>query len=177
MAHIEPDKNIKDLQSGAAIKTLKQIAEDAGMCMFATKLTEQPITSRPMAILEVDEWGYLYFMCKADSNKVTEMAADDRVQLFVGNESASEYLSIYGTAEVYRDQKTIDRLWNFWVKTWFNEGKDDPIIRVIKVKPESIYYWDTKNNKMVALAKIAIGAITGNQLDDGVEGHLKVMPS
>jgi hypothetical protein len=34
------------------------------------------------------------------------------------------------------------------------------------------YYWDTKHNRMVQLAKIAIGALTGTTMDDGVMGQL-----
>jgi hypothetical protein len=34
------------------------------------------------------------------------------------------------------------------------------------------YWWDTKHNRMVQLAKIAIGAITGKTMDDGIMGQL-----
>ncbi len=60
------------------------------------------------------------------------------------------------------------------VKTWFQEGKDDSSLTIIKVVPQDAYYWDTKNNKLVSLIKIMASVATGKTMDDGVEGKLSV---
>ncbi len=96
------------------------------------------------------------------------------MQLLYANDGSSEYLSLFGTAEILKDQAKVEELWTPWAKTWFNEGKDDPTITLLKVKPQEGHYWDTKNNKMVQMAKIAVGAVTGKHLDDGVEGTMKL---
>ena len=72
------------------------------------------------------------------------------------------------------DKKQIDRLWSPILKTWFNEGKDDPELELISVRPLEAYYWDTKHNKMVAGFKILAGAVTGKTMDDGVEGKMSL---
>jgi len=41
----------------------------------------------------------------------------------------------------------IDQLWNAFAKAWFQEGKDDPNISVIKIIPDEAYYWDTVHEK------------------------------
>jgi hypothetical protein len=61
-----------------------------------------------------------------------------------------------------------------FLKTWFNDGKEDKDISLLRVRPEEGHYWDTKNNKVVSLAKIAIGALTGKTMDDSVEGKIEV---
>ena len=96
------------------------------------------------------------------------------MQLFYSNTGSSEYLSIYGTAEIVFDQQKIDELWNPIAKAWFKEGKTDPEISLIKVTPENAYYWDTKNSKMVDFAKMVASAVTGKTMDGGVEGRLEV---
>ncbi len=58
-------------------------------------------------------------------------------------------------------------------KTWFPDGKDDPAIVLIRIQLASGHYWDTKHNKMVQLAGMVLGAITGKETDDGVEGELR----
>ena len=73
-----------------------------------------------------------------------------------------------------KDRKKLEELWNPIAKVWFNEGKDDPEITIIRVQAADAYYWDTKNNKMIQLLKIAAGAIAGKQLDDGIEGQIKL---
>jgi Pyridoxamine 5'-phosphate oxidase like len=59
-------------------------------------------------------------------------------------------------------------------KAWIREVKDDPAISLIKVTPREGYYWETKNNKMVSLIKIAAAIVTGKTMDDGIEGKLQV---
>ena len=88
--------------------------------------------------------------------------------------SKSAFLAVQGTAAILRDQRKIDQVWNPFAKTWFHEGKDDPRITLLRVRPMRGHYWDTKHNKMVALAEIALGALIGKTLDDGIEGTLRV---
>jgi general stress protein 26 len=65
-------------------------------------------------------------------------------------------------------------MWSSIAKAWFTEGKDDPAISLVKVTPEEGYYWDTKNNKMISLIKIAAAVVTGKTMDGGIEGKLNV---
>jgi general stress protein 26 len=83
-------------------------------------------------------------------------------------------MSIYGTAEIVFDKNKVEEMWTPIAKAWFTGGKDDPLISLIKVTPQEGYYWDTKNNKMISLVKIATAMVTGKTMDDGVEGTLSV---
>ncbi|MCW3092417.1 MAG: ral stress protein [Ferruginibacter sp.] len=164
----------KNLTNQEGIEKLKELVKSAGMCMFATKLDQYPLSARPMSTQEVDDDGNLWFFSQASSEKNAEIEADDRVQLFYGNTSSSEYLSVAGRAMVLKDKEKAKELWTRWVKTWFTEGVDDPELTIIKVEPEDVYYWDTKNNRMVSLLKIMTGAILGKTMDDGVEGTINI---
>ncbi len=164
----------ENLSNKEAIEKIKKLAEDEKMCFFATHLNEHPLSARPMSLQEVDEQGNLWFFSPESSEKNEHIKTDSKVQLLFANKGSNEYLSIYGEATITKDRKRIEELWNAFLNTWFNEGKDDPTITLISVKPLDAYYWDTKNNKLVSLIKIAAGAITGKTMDDGVEGKLKV---
>ncbi len=168
----DEENHIKNLSGTAALEKLKDLAE--GICMFTTFTQDRPMPSRPMAVQGVDEAGALYFFSAASSDKNKELTADATVQLFFCKEGPSEYLSLYGDATVSRDRDKIEEYWNPFVKTWFQGGKDDPDLTVIKVQPETIHYWDTKNNRMVAYLKMAASLVTGKTMDDGVEGELTV---
>lgn len=170
----DEEGHIENFTGTAAIEKLKALAEDARTCMFTTFTSGKPLPSRPMALQEVDAQGSLWFMSAASSDKNKELAADPSIQLFFGNNSASEYLSIYGTATISQDRAKIKELWNPFIKVWFQEGPDDPDLTLIEVKPEACNYWDTKHNKMVAWAKMAASMIIGKTMDDGVEGKLSI---
>jgi general stress protein 26 len=164
----------KDLTSAAAVEKLRDLAVAADICMFTTSLSQLPLTTRPMSTGQVDDEGNIWFLSRKSSDKNKEIMADDRVQLFYGNNGNSEYLSVYGSASILFDREKIKDVWSTLAKVWFTEGEDDPEISLIKVVPEDAYYWDTKHNKFVALIKMATALVTGTNMDDGVEGTIKV---
>ena len=167
--------DVKNLTATDAVEKIREIAKDANICMFVTDLSSLPLAGRPMATQEVDEQGNIWFMSDRNSDKNRHIEDDDQVQLFYSHTNNYEYLSIFGRAEIVDDRSKIDKLWTPMAKTWFKEGKDDPNVSLIKVRPEDAYYWDTKNNKMVSLIKFAMGAIGITPKDDGgIEGKLKV---
>lgn len=166
--------SVQDLEQRPAIHKMKELAEDAKLCMFMTRLCGAPFNTRPMATQAVDDDGSLWFFSPADSTKNLDIARDNRVQLIYSNRSSSEFMSVYGTAEIVVDTAKAKKLWNVFLTTWFHEGPEDPNLTLIKVKPLEGYYWDTKHNKMVQSIKIVAGAIRGKMTDDGLEGRLRV---
>ncbi len=72
------------------------------------------------------------------------------------------------------DRAKIEELWSPLLKVWFQDGKDDDKISLIRVTPTQVYYWDTKHGEAVAFLKMAASVITGKTMDDSVEGELKV---
>lgn len=165
----------ENLTQKEAIKKIKELSENARVCMFATELDRLPVNSRPMSLQETDDNGNLWFISSETSNKNFEIKEDNRVQLYFMNNSDSEYLSVYGEAFVYTDRATIEDKWSPMANAWF-DGKDDPNVSIIRVEPKETYYWDTKAGKIVSLLSFAAAAITGNKTDnsDGVEGTAKI---
>lgn len=166
----------ENLTKQDAVKKLKELSEKARVCLFATNLTELPIISRPMSLQECDEEGNLWFISSKDSTKNMDIKNDNRVQLFFSNNGDYEYLSVFGKAFIYTDKATIEDRWSPVAKAWFEEGKDDPNVSIIRVSPENTYYWDTKAGKAVSFITFAWAAITGNTTDnsDGVEGKINI---
>jgi len=164
--------NTKDLQQQEAIDKMKQLAEDAKLCVLVTGFDKYPPASRPMATQEVDEDGTFWFFSSAKSDKNRDIHRDNRVHLIYSNRGDSEFLSVYGKAEIVHDRDKAKKLWNVFLTTWFNQGVDDPDLTLIKVTPDQGHYWDTKHNKMVQSLKIVIGAIRGKMMDDGIEGEI-----
>ena len=166
----------ENLNNTEALKKLKELSESARICMFCTDLTSLPITVRPMSLQETDTEGNLWFISSDASNKNFQIAEDNRVQLLFMNNSNSEYLSVFGKAYIYKDKATIEDKWSNLASAWFEDGKDDPNVSIIRVAPEDTYYCDTKAGKLVSLISFAAAAISGTKTDnsDGVEGKLNI---
>jgi general stress protein 26 len=165
---------VKHLESNEAVGKLQHLAEEIGTCMFCTRLSYAPFHTRPMALQSADEHGNLWFLSSAESEKNFEIKKNEKVQLIFSKPSDSHYLNVYGEAQIITDDETIDEVWTGIAKAWFKEGKNDPDVTVICVRPIEAYYWDTKNGKMISLIKIAAAAVTGKVMDGGVEGKLVV---
>ena len=165
---------IKNLQNEEAYKKMKKLVEDIKTCMFCTQNNQIPFNTRPMATVDVDEEGNLWFMSNRQSNKNEEIKEDEKVQLIYAKGGDSHFLSVAGKAQIVKDQAKIDELWTVFAKAWFPEGKKDPDISLIKIIPEDVYYWDTVHGKMVSLLKIATSVVTGKTMDDGVEGKISL---
>ena len=161
----------KDLQNEEGKKKIKELVEDIKTCMFCTNTQELPFNTRPMATLDVDEQGNLWFMSNIKSNKNDEIKDDDQVQLIYAKGGDSHFLSLTGNAFIIKDQDKVDEYWTMFAKAWF-DGKRDPDISLIKIVPDTAHYWDTAHGKMVSLIKIAISAVSGKKMDDGVEGKI-----
>lgn len=168
------EENRKDLGGAEAVKKIKELAETAQACFFCTNMKSgKPFATRPMSPQKVDDQGNFWFLSADDSHKNEDIVADPSVQLLFQGGPHSDFMSIYGKAAISKDKAKIKELWEPLIKTWFTGGIDDPRITVIKVQPEDGYYWDTKHGTMVAFAKMIAGAITGQTLDDSIEGKLK----
>jgi general stress protein 26 len=165
---------IKNLTHQEAIDKFKQLIKHQPTCLFTTQLTQVPLTTRPMGVQKVCDQGNFWFLSSSESDKNAEIAIDDRVQLFFLNTSDYEFLSVYGKASITRDKQKIDELWTDIAKAWFEDGKEDPRVTVIKVTPEEGFYWDTKNGKLVSMIKILASAVLGKTLEEGVEGTIAV---
>ncbi|HTF16604.1 MAG TPA: pyridoxamine 5'-phosphate oxidase family protein [Chryseolinea sp.] len=165
---------IKNLTQREAIDKFKELVDHESTCLFTTKLTQAPLNTRPMGVQKVCDQGNFWFLSSSDSDKNAEILQDSRVQLFFLNTGKYEFLSVYGEATITRDRNKIDELWTDIARAWFEQGKDDPRVTVIKVAPKEGYYWDTKDGKLISLLKIAASAVTGKTLQEGVEGTIAV---
>jgi len=173
--HSNPQSPVENLYGDEAISKLKTLAEDAAVCMFTTNPDHFPHQSRPMSLQEVDNEGVLWFISSTDSMKNEELEQDNRVTLYFQNKSSYEFLLVNGEARIFTDKATIDKHWTEFAKAWF-DGKDDPRVSVIGVRPGDCDYWDTKDGKIVSFIKMSFNALTGRKGDDGgIEGklHLK----
>lgn len=162
----------KDLSGKEAVDKIKELA-DSKICLFCTYEDNQ-IVSRPMSTQKVEDDGTIWFFSDKDSVKNDQILQDNKVYLMYSDTSKQHYLSLGGYAEIVFDKDKIEELWTPIAKAWFEEGKDDPDITLLKVMPETGHYWDTKNGKLVSTIKIAIATLTGNEPDDGIEGKLSV---
>ncbi len=161
----------KNLKAHDAIAKMREMIDEIEICMFCT-YENGKLVSRPMSAQQVDLQGNIWFLSDKNSAKNLAIQHNQIVDLLYAKGSA-KFIAIHGVASIHFDKEKIKELWTPIAKIWFKEGIDDPNVSVIKVSLTDGYYWDTKHGKMVELAIMAAALLTGNTMDDGIEGTLE----
>jgi general stress protein 26 len=164
----------KNLESKEAIEKFKKLIEDIRICMFITETTTEREHTRPMATIEVEEDGTLWFFTDIRSIKVEEVVTERIVHLVYAHPGKSSYVDVWGSASVVTDKQTMKDKWSPVVKAYFPDGIEDPNIALLKVKPQNLYYWEAETGKMVHFLKQAASIVTGKKLAEGAEGKLAI---
>jgi general stress protein 26 len=144
---------------------LRELIEDIDFCMLTTVDADGALRSRPMSTQQAEEDGDLWFFTSAQTGKVDEVAADSRVNVSYAAKQKARYVSVSGTAEVFRDRAKMKELWNPILKAWFPKGLDDPDLALLKVTVEQAEYWEDSSSSMVRFFKLVRAAATGTSYE------------
>jgi general stress protein 26 len=164
----------KKLDATPALKKFKELVEEVKTCMFITNTTGDDEHTRPMATIETEDDGTLWFFTDARSIKVEEVNKQHAVHLVYAHPGKSTYLDVWGNAEIVTDRQQVIDKWSPIVKAWFPDGIADPNLTLLKVQPYEAYYWEAESGKMVEFFKMAASIVTGKRLAEGTEGSLNI---
>lgn len=163
----------ENLRNTEALKKMRKLVEDIDFCMMLTDLDTKPISAIPMSTKKVDEAGNIWFLSGKNSHHNSNISKDSKMQLLYSDNSDMEFISIYGSGSIHLDKDIIHDLYSKSDDAWF-EDKNDPNISAIKFSPSEAYYWDTKQNKYIALLKMGMATLTGDKADVGEKGKLNL---
>jgi general stress protein 26 len=106
----------------------------------------QPMTAQS----ENDESGPLYFFTTSDNGIVMSLGTSSRAIATFTGKGHDLFASIHGNLSVDNDGAVIDRLWNAHVEAWYEGGKSDPRLTLLRLDTEKASIW---------LGGSAIGAV------------------
>ena len=165
----------ENLQNQEAIDKLKSLAEKTDIGMLCTHITgSKHLHAVPMSTQEVDDEGNIWFLFSSESDTYKHLQEEKTVCLLYADVRNYNFLSIHGGTEIFGDKARIDKYWTKMMEGWFEGGKDDRHIRVLKVIPSEAHYWDNKTNKLVTFFKVAVSALSGEKMDIGRSGNLNI---
>jgi len=129
------------------------LIKDINVGMLITKETddEESLRGRPMSLVQEAYDGTLYFYTSKKDAKVYEVEKDRDVCMTFSDPENHIYVSLTGKAKITQDEDLIDKYWNSRVAAWFENGKEDPNLAMLKVKINKGEHWDSTNNKLVRL--------------------------
>jgi general stress protein 26 len=165
----------KQSQADPNMQKLADLIAEAGIAMLTTVDADGTLRSRPLATLEMDSEGKLWFFTAMSSGKVSEIDQHRKVNLSYVNLDKQDYVSVSGHARLFRDAEKMRELWTSRVEPWFPEGLDDPDLGLLEVTVNDAEYWDAPASKTQRLLGLAKALSSGNT--DRLGEHAKVHPT
>lgn len=112
--------------------------------------------TRPMTAHVKGDHGPIWFFTTKDSVLARELTAGDRAIATFASKGHDLFATVHGTLIVDNDRRTVDELWNRFVAAWYEGGKDDPKLALLRLDPEKAEIWDDASS-LVAGAKMLLG--------------------
>ncbi len=131
----------------------KSLKSDRTILIGTKKAPPRPMT----ALLEDDApRGPLWIFTTRDS-ELLEGGAPliDAVATFA-SKGHDTFATLTGSLEISDDRAVVDKLWNPFVAAWFEGGKDDPKLALLRFNLDSAEIW-TDASSLIAGVKILIG--------------------
>ncbi len=97
----------------------------------------QPMTAQ----FEGDQGGPLYFFTTNDNGLVMSLGTSSRAIATFTGKGHDLFASVHGTLVVDTDAATFDRLWNPHVEAWFEGGRNDPKVALLRLDTEKAELW------------------------------------
>ena len=114
----------------------------------------QPMTAQ---LGEDEDSGPIWFFTARDVDLVKAMGEGSQAMLHFASKGHELFASVEGRLVPDNNRATIDKLWNPFAAAWYEEGKDDPKLRLIRFEPEKAQIW-LNENSMFAGVKMLLGA-------------------
>ncbi|WP_435165289.1 pyridoxamine 5'-phosphate oxidase family protein [Falsirhodobacter sp. 1013] len=112
---------------------------------------------RPMTLIsEGGEHGPLWVFTTKDNDMVEAAHAGSAAFVHYVSKGHDLWACVHGNVTISYDRAVIDRLWNSHVAAWYEGGKDDPKIALIRFEPDHAEIWEDSSS-VVAGVKTALG--------------------
>jgi general stress protein 26 len=145
------------------IAKVAELTKKARIAVLTTIDPTGALVSRPLAMQNTEFDGQLWFFTQDPSPKVDDINAHSDVN--VSFESGNGWVSVAGTASISHDNAKIDELWNKFAEAWFEKGREDPTIALIRVDAQTVEYWTADEPRAVTLLKTVGAIVTGGTPD------------
>ncbi|MCX7566271.1 pyridoxamine 5'-phosphate oxidase family protein [Sulfitobacter sp. F26169L] len=126
----------------------------------------------PMSHHADDDSGTIWFITAKTTDLAKAAARPVPAQFLVSSSDESLYARIDGTLDAVTDRMMLDEIWSVFAGAWFEDGKDDPDIQLLRFAPREAEVWAT-GGSVKFLYEIAKANMTDEKPDAGEHGTIR----
>lgn len=112
--------------------------------------------ARPMTAQFEENRSPIWFFASTENALVQKLPMGDRAIATFVSKGHDIWATIHGSLKLDNDRATIDRLWNPYAAAWYEHGKDDPKLALLRLDAEKAEIWED-GSSIVAGVKSLLG--------------------
>ena len=158
------------------IDTIREIVKDVKFAMMTTVTNEGHLHACPMTTSETSLGAReIWFIGDKTTQAVANIQNNAQVNLSYVSQDSKDYVSINGEAKLVEDQAKLDELWSAIYNAFYEHGKEDENVQLIKVVPNGAEFWRSGSG-IISAAKMAAAAIQDGKTADnlGENGSVEI---
>ncbi len=97
--------------------------------------------ARPMTAQIEGPHGPIWFFTTKDNGIAQGLARGNRAIATFASKGHDLFATVHGSLSLDTDREVVDRLWNRFVAAWYEGGKDDPKLALLRLDPDSAEIW------------------------------------
>jgi len=153
------------------IEQFWQQVEDATAGMLG--LEDNGLHFQPMSPHADRANAQIWFFAKKSSELVTSVGQGRRAQFIVIGPDHDFHASATGTLEQIHDPEVIDRYWSVITSAWFEGGKTNPNLIMLRLSLKDASIWASANNPVVFGWQIAKASLSSAEPDIGMKAEIR----
>lgn len=143
--------------------------DDISTCMlWVTGSGQHP---QPMTIFPDTKTGVVWFISSKDTDLVQAVGEGAEAACTVQSASDDFHASLIGSIEQTQNDQKLDELWSYGVAAWFEHGREDSDIALLKYVPREAAVWETDGNPVKVGLKLMRTAMQDGEDAPGVSKH------
>lgn len=143
--------------------------KDGRICMLWLPHTDQH--PQPMTLYPDPEAHAIWFITSSDTDLAASVGSGSEARLTFTSKAQDYQASLTGSLDISNDRDQLDSLWSVAAAAWFEEGRDDPTIRLLKFTPKTAAVWASDSNAILVGLKLLRSGMSDEQGPPDVGVH------
>ncbi|MBV2358412.1 pyridoxamine 5'-phosphate oxidase family protein [Thalassococcus sp. CAU 1522] len=139
----------------------------AGM-LWITGSDQHP---QPMTHFADEESEAIWFITAADTDLVAALGPGSEASFVYQSEKGDYHASIRGPLVIYHSDEKLDELWSTPVAAWFEQGRDDPRVTLLRMTPREAAVWASDSNPVRVGLKMMNAAMRDGVAEPDIGVH------
>ncbi len=110
---------------------------------------------QPMTHYTDPDTGQLWFITSTDTDLVRAVGLGARAHHCVMSPDGGFYACLSGTLEQSEDREKLDEIWSAVASAWFDEGREDPEVTLLRFALQEAAVWASTDSSVVFGLEVA----------------------